>query len=171
MGRTEKTKREELPPKRAVRDALCESMHSALAAIAHAAKDAAAGATHEENRSEGDKDMRATEQSYIARGQAIRAEELAEHLQRLETFDFRDFSKNEAIALGALVRVLVDGDERFFLIVPWGGGTEITVDGTKITVITPASPVGRALLGRHLGDEFELAIKGAMREWEIDVIA
>jgi transcription elongation GreA/GreB family factor len=171
MGTTGKTKRKNLPDKHAVRDALRESMQAALVAIAQAAKDAAKGATHEENRAEGDKDMRATEQSYIARGQAMRAEELAEHLQRLENLEIRAFSEEEAIAPGALVRVLVDGSERLFLMVPWGGGTEISVEDTKITVITPASPVGRALLGRRLGDEFELSVKGTMREWEIEAIA
>lgn len=160
----------DFPDKREVREALRQSMQMALAAVAHAAKDAAAGATHEENRAEGDKDMRATEQSYIARGQAMRAEEMAEHYQRLESFDFPNFSARDVIGPGALIRVLIDASPRLFLMVPWGGGTEIAVGNTKITVISPASPVGRALLGRRVGDDFELAIKGAMREWEIDAI-
>lgn len=130
----------DFPDKRAVREALRQSMQGALAAVAHAAKDAAAGATHEENRAEGDKDMRATEQSYIARGQAIRAEELAEHFQRLASFDFPDFSEHDPIAPGALIRVFIDATPRFFLMVPWGGGTEIAVGSTKITVISVMAP-------------------------------
>ncbi|MDQ3033922.1 MAG: GreA/GreB family elongation factor [Myxococcota bacterium] len=160
-----------LPDKGAVRDALIAVMQSALAAIAHSAKDAAAGATHAENRSEGSKDMRATEQSYIARGQAMRAEELAEQIQRLAGVELRSFGARDAIAPAALVRVMVDGAPRVFFVVPWGGGHDLEVGGTKVMVITPASPVGRALVGRSVGDEFELAVKGAMREWEIDAIA
>ena len=62
------------------------------------------------------------------------------------------------------------GDARVFFVVPWGGGSELEVAGTIVTVITPASPVGRALVGRRAGDDFELAVRGAMREWEIDEI-
>lgn len=170
-GRTKTRTAAGLPDKRAVRDALLASMHAALSAIAHSAKDAADGATHEENRSEGDKDMRATEQSYIARGQAMRAEELAEQVHRLESLEPRAFVEDDAIAPGALVRVLVEGAPRVFFVVPWGGGTEVEVGATTVLVITPASPVGRALVGRKVGEDFELAVKGALREWEIDAIA
>lgn len=159
-----------LPAKSAVHEALRVAMQHALAAIAHSAKDAAAGATHEENRSEGDKDMRATEQSYIARGQAMRAEELAEQLQRLEGMELRAYGAEDAIGPSALVRVLVDGAPRVFFVAPWGGGHELEVGGAKVMVITPASPVGRALVGRRAGEDFELAVKGALREWEIDAI-
>ncbi|WP_053237796.1 GreA/GreB family elongation factor [Sandaracinus amylolyticus] len=158
-----------LPDKSAVREALRAALASTLAMLAHAAKDAAEGATHEENRSEGDKDMRATEQSYIARGQAMRAEEIAEEIARLDATPVRAFRDDEAIAAGALVRVSIDGeDERVLYVVPWGGGTELDVGGTRVTVITPVSPVGRALCGRSAGDDFELTQRGAVREWVIE---
>ena len=158
-----------LPDKSAVNEALRAALASTLAAVAHAAKDAAEGATHEENRSEGDKDMRATEQSYVARGQAMRAEELAEEVARLESTPLRTFAAGEPIAAGALVRVSIDGeDERVLFVVPWGGGTELDVGGTRVTVITPVSPVGRALCGRCAGDDFELTQRGAVREWVIE---
>ena len=38
------------------------------------------------------------------------------------------------------------------------------------TVVTPASPVGQALVGRCAGDDFELVARGAMREWVIGSI-
>ena len=44
------------------------------------AVDAAEGATHEENRAEGDKDMRSTEASYVARGHAERTVQLEQAL-------------------------------------------------------------------------------------------
>ncbi len=159
------------PDKTAVRDALLAAMRAALATMARAAEDARLGATHEENRSEGDKDMRATEQSYLARGQAMRAEELAEQLQRLEVMALASFDAAAAIGPGALVRVTVEDESRTFFVVPYGGGTELVVAGEKVTVVTPASPVGRALVGRRAGDDFELAARGAMREWVIDAVS
>lgn len=161
----------EMPDKSAVREALRAALASTLATLVHAAKDAAAGATHEDNRSEGDKDMRATEQSYIARGQAMRAEELADELARLEATPLRAFDRGDAIAPGALVRVSIDDDEqRVLFVISWGGGTELVVGRAKVTVVTPSSPVGQALLGRRQGEDFELKQRGAVREWVIEEV-
>lgn len=159
-----------LPSKTAVRTALIDSVRAALQTIASAAAQTREGATHEENRSEGDKDMRATEQSYLARGQAMRAEDLAEQLTRLETSPFRDYDDGKPIGPGALVGVSIEDELRIFLVVPQGGGTELVVEGHKVTVITPSSPVGSALVGRSAGDDFELAVRGARREWVIEAV-
>jgi hypothetical protein len=47
-------------------------LEGTLAGLERAHADARAGATHEEAKPENDKDTRALEQSYLARGQAIR---------------------------------------------------------------------------------------------------
>ena len=39
---------------------------------------------------------------------------------------------------------------------PHGGGVVLRVDGVEVTVVTPSSPVGQALLGKQAGDDFEL---------------
>jgi transcription elongation GreA/GreB family factor len=161
----------DLPDQEEVRTALRAALAKALEVMASAAAQTREGATHEESRAEGDKDMRSTEQSYLARGQAMRAEELAEQIQRLDATALRAFGEGDAIAPGALVLVDVDGEVRTFFVVPWGGGTELDVGGRAVTVVTPASPVGRALLGKEVGDSFELAIRGATREWTIEEVA
>lgn len=160
-----------LPEKAKVREALLGEMQAALAAMARSAKDAAEGATHVENRSEGDKDMRATEESYVARGKAMRTEELADELARLSAGVWRGYGEDDAIGPGALVRVVVDEAPRVFLVSAQGGGRALVVEGVEITVVTPATPVGHALVGKRVGDDFELAVRGAMREWLIDAIA
>ena len=159
-----------LPPKEAVIDALRVAIRQRLSTMADAARETREGATHEENRAEGDKDMRSTEQSYLARGQAMRTEELADELQRLEAMVARPFAKDAVIAIGALVCVLVDEKKRVFFVAPHGGGTELTVDGVPVTVVTGASPVGAALLGKRAGDDFELMARGKLAEWVIDVV-
>lgn len=160
-----------LPDKRAVREALRASMQSALEAIAASAADAREGAVHEESRAEGDKDMRSTEQSYLARGQAMRAEELAEEIARFASMEPRAYGGDDAIGPGALVAVTVDDEERVFYLVPCGGGTELDVGGVRVTVVTPSSPVGNALVGRRAGDDFELSARGKVREWIVEAIA
>jgi transcription elongation GreA/GreB family factor len=160
-----------LPDKAAVRARLVAALERALASMVRAAESARQGAVHEESRAEGDKDMRATEQSYLARGQAMRVEDLAEQLQRLVATPLVAFGPDDPIAPGALVRVRVDGAPRVVLVAVQGGGETLDVDGTTITVVTPASPVGRALLGLRVGDVVELPGRDGTREWEVDTIS
>jgi transcription elongation GreA/GreB family factor len=37
-------------------------------------------------------------------------------------------------------------------------------------VVTPVSPVGRAVLGKHVGDTIEVTVKGEPREWTITFV-
>jgi transcription elongation GreA/GreB family factor len=38
-------------------------------------------------------------------------------------------------------------------------------------VVTPASPLGRGLLGKKVGDVVEVMVKGELAEWEITYAA
>lgn len=166
-----KKKRDALPGKQEVHDALTRALAEALAMMAGVAEDSRKGATHEENRSEGDKDMRATEQSYVARGQAMRAEQLAEEAARFATVPVRHFGSDDRVAIGCLARVRVEDEPRVVFVCAQGGGTELVVGGMAITVLTPGSPAGRAMLGKQVGDDFELVVAGKTKLWEIDEIA
>ena len=160
-----------LPDKTEVRDALAAALERALATMAKAAAETREGATHESSRAEGDKDMRSTEHSYLARGQAMRVEDLAEQIQRLAAFALPELGRDDAIAAGALVRVDIEDAARVMFVMPYGGGTVLEVGGVLVTVVTPASPVGQALLGKQVGDSFELKLRGALREWVIEAVA
>lgn len=157
-----------LPDKAAVHHALREALETAHATMVAAAKDAAAGATHEESRAEGQKDMRSTEQSYLARGQAMRAEELAEALARFAATEPVSFGPDDPIASGALVHIEIDmgedAEERVLFIAGQAGGTVLDLGGTRVTVVTPSSPIGHALVGKREGEGFELAVRGKKRE-------
>ena len=68
------------------------------------------------------------------------------------------------MALGAIVDMSTEDEEGFaertFFVLPVGAGTELTGPGGDgfLSVITPASPVGRALMGRKAGDVVEVEI-------------
>jgi transcription elongation GreA/GreB family factor len=50
-----------------------------------------------------------------------------------------------------------------------GAGTELTGphgDGF-VSVITPTSPVGKALMGLRVGETFDVTIKGDTYEWRV----
>lgn len=152
------------PDKSKLRDALIEHLNVAMARMSEAAERTRAGATHAEAKPENDKDTRALEQSYLARGQAMRVEDLLEQIQQLRFMSVRVFEPEDAIAIGALVALEVDGATRLLWLAPYAGGTELQVDDMAVTVVTGGSPLGRALLDRNEGDEFTLQTRGQPRE-------
>ena len=144
------------PDKKAMLEALKLQLENDLERARKRARDAADGATHEENRAEGDKDMRATEASYVARGQAGRASEMEEAFVRITALELLDFKPGARIAISALIELLHDGKQLQYFLVPAAGGERLLVAGTEIQTLTPQSPLGRALLGASEGDEAEL---------------
>ena len=142
--------------KKALFDSLKTRLEAELQRAQKRAKDAAEGATHEENRAEGDKDMRATEASYVARGQAGRASEMEEGLVRVSALELLTFKPGARIAISALIELLHDDKQLHYFLVPAAGGERLQVDGVEVQTLTPQSPLGRALLGQAEGDEAEL---------------
>lgn len=146
--------------------------------VAHRAEaDAREAATSLATESEKREDGRAAiEFGSLATGQAARARRLAEELQALSAFaeaPFPRFGRTSPVALGAIVDVATEDDdgpaERTFFMLPAGAGSELTgPDGDGfLSVITPASPVGRALMGRRAGETAEVTLAGEVREWTV----
>ena len=150
-----------LPTKQALRDELWRVLAADLGTRERAYRAAREAATHEEARPENDKDTRALEQSYLARGEALRIEELRAGLAELGALTLRAFADGEAAALGAVV-IAEEGDAEVVLwLAPHGGGSKLA-EG-RVHVVTPRSPLGRALLGKRAGEELELALAGRSR--------
>lgn len=129
------------------------------------------GATHEESRPENDKDTRAVESSYLARGQARRVVELESALLSLEAMPVRSFEPTTPVSVGALVWVADDETMWCYFIVPAGGGAALSFSGEEIIPVSLSSPVGRALLGKHQHDDVEFRSPGGLREWTIERVA
>jgi transcription elongation GreA/GreB family factor len=135
---------------------------------ADAAEMAREGATPTERR---DDARVALEYGSLARGQSRRAERACAELQMLEVF--RPQPLGGRVALGAIVEVESDdGQGRTFFLAPVGAGVELTGPGGDgfLSVVTPASPLGRAVLGRRRGDSVEVVVDGVPREWTITYI-
>jgi transcription elongation GreA/GreB family factor len=125
------------------------------ARAAHAA--ATAGAIDDEARPENDKDTRGLEQSYLARGHAQRIADLETALAALEVMPV---TTSERVAIGALVTIEEPDRVRRIFVAGHGGGLVLAGD---VTVVTPTSPIGKALLGKRVDDEAELVVGGARR--------
>jgi transcription elongation GreA/GreB family factor len=125
-------------------------------------------ATHEEAKPENDKDTRALEQSYLARGQAKRVHELRLAVGDVSTLSVGEPWGERPAALGAVVIVDEDAETRAFFLAPAGGGMSLA--GGTVQVVTPKSPVGRALLGKREGDVCEVSGGGRTRELVVQTV-
>jgi transcription elongation GreA/GreB family factor len=96
-------------------------------------------------------------------------------LQRLLTFHPRPYPKSAAVDLGAVVEVEGDEGGRTLFLAPTGEGEELSgPDGDGfLSVITPETPLGKAVLGRHVGEALELTSEDPSQSgsWRITFVA
>ena len=118
----------------------------------------------------------AVEHDRMAAGHRGRRERAAKELEALIAFAARGlhaYTQDAPVRLGTLVDVSIEtndaSEERTLFVLPVGAGTELEGPGGDgfISVITPASPVGKALQGACTGDVVEVEIAGSDREWTI----
>ena len=156
------------------KDALYKELVAAITAerdrLVAAHRASKEGLASEESRAESDKDMRSTEASYLARGQAIRVEALEADRQRVLSMKLRSFKEDDALAMSALVTLESSHGRVVVFLAPAGGGVRLGPDGA-IQVVTHASPLGKALLGAHAGDTVEVDRAGVLEELDIVEVA
>jgi hypothetical protein len=154
--------------KQAIVSALLAQLEDEIARATDAANRTREGATHEEARPENDKDTRALEASYLARGQAQRVVDLESDRKRLAFMQLRKFDAQTPIDLSALIQLHDEDDTtRWYFLAIAGGGKRIEHEGQHIDVLTPEAPLGRALAGRVRGEDVQLRIGAKLRELSI----
>jgi transcription elongation GreA/GreB family factor len=137
-------------------------------ASAAAAEVAREGATpHEQTE-----DARvAIEFGALARGQGHRLERARAELDALKKFRAPAIPRGGRVEVGAVVEIEDEdnGEGRTFFLAPVGAGVELTAPGGDgfLTVVTPASPIGRRVLGRRVDDVIEVAVEGEPRYWKV----
>jgi transcription elongation GreA/GreB family factor len=130
------------------------ALRADLAVLSTAARAAHKAATHEECIPDNKYDTTALEASYIAQGQANRAQEIRAAKESYRTLTLFAFDDDTPIRLTALVTLEdAGGNVRRLFLGPQAGGMKIIDGATEIVVITPGSPLGRGLLGLRTGDE------------------
>jgi transcription elongation GreA/GreB family factor len=134
------------PDKAALKQELLAALRRERDTLQSAHRETLQAATHEESRAESDKDMRSTEASYLARGQAERVVALERDVLLVEHMALTDFGEGAAIAVSAVVTLLSDDGRRSMVfLAPAGGGTRLS--GGDVRVVSPSSPLGAALIG------------------------
>ncbi|APG28745.1 transcription elongation factor GreAB [Syntrophotalea acetylenivorans] len=153
--------------KQALLSQIIVRLESDYALLLQAAKTSHAAATHEENIPDNKYATLGLEASYLAQGQANRAQDILGALKAFRQMVLQEFSLDSKIRLTALVELEDDeGRNRLVFLGPAAGGLRLDFEQEEIMVITPESPLGRGLLGKQAGDQI-IVKTGALREYEI----
>jgi transcription elongation GreA/GreB family factor len=89
--------------------------------------------------------------------------------EAVASFHPKALPRGAAIGLGSIVELESGEGGKTLFIAPAGAGEELSGPGGDgyLHVVTPVSPLGRALLGKKVGDAVEVMIKGELAEWDI----
>lgn len=153
--------------KKALINLIIDKLEAERAALAEAAISTYEAATHEESEAEDQYDTRGLEASYLAGAQAKRVIDLDQFITYCKFFDAKPFGEDDPINAGALVELDHDGKITWAFLLPKGGGMSVEFGGHTIQIVTPKSPLGDAIVGRHAGDVALVDTGRETREYEI----
>jgi len=141
--------------KRTILDAILKELETELARQHSANEQSNRGAMHSAPNAEKQRDTTGLEAAYLAHGYAKQCTTLAKQIEELKAIEIENFTGQE-IDVGALVKVEINGETDLYMVLHCGGGSEVTVDGRLIAVITPESPLGEALMGNIEAGAFSI---------------
>ncbi len=148
-----------MPNKKQLADLVVTALSKQLQQAIDAAKEAHAAAVDDQSVAETQYDTLAIEASYLAEGQSKRVMEFQHAIEAYKALELIEFKSDSSIVLGSLVQLSTDSEtNHWFFIGPAAGGFRCQVDQQNITVITPKSPMGIALIGKQQDDDIEVML-------------
>jgi len=142
-------------------DAIVGEITFALNSSLAAAEEARATATNKENAAENKYDTLGLEAAYLAHGQSERVVQLDKDLAAYVLLKKR-LKDHAIVEVGSLLKLEYEtGKDRFLFIGPASGGLVISLGGVSVIVITPDSPLGKALLGGGIDDDVNIDVAGS----------
>ena len=166
-----------------IKKSLLAQTANRLEAELNALRDAVAAAhdaaTHSENKPENKYDTRGLEASYLAGAQEARATQLQAALDLVNAMVPKSFAAHDAVGPTALVELSTEGMTAWYFLIQVGGGyrleitekisEEITAERASgpVFTLTPQTPLGRALLGKRIGDEIVVRTDKGEKEYEL----
>lgn len=135
---------------------IMEEMKRNLQVLVDSALEAKEASTNEESKPENKYDTRGLEASYLASGQAQRAQQLKEKIFYMEQVQLKTFGPKDPVTISALVELEMDqGLKKWFFLLPIGGLT-VEMNGVSVQSMTQESPIGEALVNSFVDDEIEV---------------
>lgn len=154
--------------KNAVLQLIIATLKVDLDLLQRAAQTAYETATHEENIADNKYDTLGLEASYLATGQARRAEEIRQSLVLFQNLTLYPFDSARGIQIGDLISLEAENGTRQQLFLgPDAAGLKVQCDQGLITVITPRAPLGKRLMGKAPDDSVEITINGSRQLFDI----
>ena len=132
--------------KQTILDAVIQALETELERQTQANAQSNAATTFSASNADKQRDTTGFESAFLAHGYAMHCMDLSHQLDELRAMPIEDFTGQE-IDIGALVEVDMGGETDCYILLNCGGGTEVSVDGKTVTVITPESPLGQVLMG------------------------
>lgn len=128
-------------------------------------------ATHKDCLGSSKYETMGTEASYLAQGQGTRLLELERALNYFK--QIQPESAGNTVALSTLITLDDEaGKQQYLWLAIDAGGLKVQYHKQiTITVITSKSPLGRALMGKHAGESFELKLGNTLQCYEVSNIA
>ncbi len=149
---------------------IVEQLRADLAAVETAVAVARDTATHPDALGSSKYETLGLEASYLAQGQGLRLLEIERALGYFSRLELPP--AGGTVALSSLVGLLdEEGKAQHLWLAPEAGGLKVDYHGREITVVTPKSPLGAALLGCEAGEIVEVGIGGKLRSYVIEKIA
>jgi len=146
---------------------ILQHLQAELNQAIQAANIAHSDAVDDQSVAETQYDTLAIEASYLAEGQSKRVLEYQQALKSYQILQKALQSKmlensdlgDEIAKLGSLVQLDKDNScHHWFFIGPAAGGFRTNIKEHQITVITPQSPMGMAILGKQQDDDVEIRL-------------
>lgn len=155
-----------MPDKAAILALIVERLRADLAAAEQAVANARDTATHPDAQGSSKYETMGLAASYLAQGQGQRLLEIERALGYFSRLELPPAT--DKIVLGSLIELRDENDDAQFLwLAPDAGGLKVEHGEQSITVVTPRSPLGAALVGRETGEVVEVQIGGRERAYSI----
>jgi transcription elongation GreA/GreB family factor len=146
---------------------LIDKMKAEMHELEAAAKSNKDFATDQEFKAESKYDTRSLEASYLASAEMSRVEDLKLDIQMLEEVDLKISKSSPEICIGSLVELSHKDQVRSYFIIPTAGGTLMNVEGKAVLVVSVFSPLGDAVLGLKVGEDFEVETPKETRTYRV----
>jgi len=152
---------------------IIDQLQADLSVLEQAVKLARDTATHGDCLGSSKYETMGLEASYLAQGQGVRLLEVERALTYFKALVPLASASKEPLGLSSLFILEDDeGNTQQLWLATEAGGLKVHCDHSMVTVITPQSPLGAAMMGKYVGDNVELSMAGTSRCYEvIDIIA
>ena len=146
---------------------LTELLESNLQVLIQASNTAKEDATNEESKAENKYDTRGLEASYLAGAQSKRVKVLQESIYHIHKLQIKTYNEDSPISSSAIVGLQHKDSVKYYFLLPIAGGLSLKYKDLEIQSLSINAPLGESVIGKYLGDEIEMEIKGSKEFFEI----